>query len=100
MKYRINYSKVKSQADSIKENASQLFEQEKLLSQLEQECRSVWEGNAANTFSNRLHLLHDNIYKTARQMTELAYTINYCAAKIEQEDTEAAEKAATLKSNY
>ena len=41
MKYRINYSKVISQADSIAEDATQLSAQIKLLTQMEQKCRST-----------------------------------------------------------
>ena len=48
MKYRINYSKVISQADSIAGNAADLSTQIRALEQVEQECRSVWKGQAAD----------------------------------------------------
>ena len=47
MKYRINYSKVISQANSISDDASQLSSLIKLLEQMEQDCRAVWKGQAA-----------------------------------------------------
>ena len=44
MKYRINYSKVISQANSISNDASELSAQIRLLEQMEQDCRSAWSG--------------------------------------------------------
>ena len=54
MKYRINYSKVISQANSISDDASQLSSQIKLLEQMEQDCRAVWKGQAADAFISKL----------------------------------------------
>ena len=54
MKYRINYSKVISQANSISDDASQLSSQIELLEQMEQDCRAVWKGQAADAFISKL----------------------------------------------
>jgi len=98
MKYRINYSKVISQANSISENAAQLSAQIKLLSQMEQDCRSIWKGQAADTFIAKLSALKNEMTRTRTQMSNLASTIKYCADRIQREDQEAERRAAALKS--
>ena len=95
---RINYSKVISQADSISENAKQLSEQIKRLKQLEQECQSVWKGQAANTFIRKLEMLHSEMERTKVQMADLASTIRYCADTIQQQDRRTLEELSALKS--
>ena len=57
MKYRINYSKVISQANSIAGDASELSAQIKVLEQMEQDCRSAWKGQAADAFIAKLSAL-------------------------------------------
>ena len=96
MAFRINHSKVVSQANNISNNASDLSSQIKLLSQLEQECRSAWKGEAATVFLLKLNELKDNIQKTRIQMSNLASTIKYCADQIQREDEENDRKAASL----
>ena len=66
MKYRINYSKVISQANSISDDASQLSSQIKLLEQMEQDCRAMWKGQATGQ---------------DLEMSNLASTIKYCAGQ-------------------
>ena len=98
MKYRINYSKVISQANSISEDAAQLSAQIKLLSQMEQDCRSIWKGQAADAFIAKLSALKNEMTRTRTQMSNLASTIKYCADRIQREDQEAERRAAALKS--
>lgn len=50
MAFQINYSKVISQANSISNNASDLSIQVNLLTQMEQDIRSAWKGEAADAF--------------------------------------------------
>lgn len=100
MKYRINHSKVISQANSIGDNADQLNAQIKLLNQLEQECRACWKGEAADAFISKLSQLRNEMTRTKTQMTNLASTIKYCADRIQREDQEAERKAAALKSGH
>ncbi len=97
MKYRINYSKVISQADSIAEDATQLSAQIKQLTQMEQKCRSIWKGQAADAFIAKLSALRYNMSRTGTQMSNLASTIKYCADKIQREDQEAERRAAALR---
>lgn len=100
MKYRINYSKVISQANSISDDASQLSSLIKLLEQMEQDCRAVWKGQAADAFISKLSTLRNEMNRTRSQMSNLSSTIKYCADRIQREDREAEERAATLKSGH
>lgn len=99
MKYRIDYSKVISQVNAISDDTVRLSEQIKLLSQIEQDCRSVWKGQAADAFLLRLSMLRSNMNRTMSQMSKLASTIQYCADKIQREDQEAERQIAALKSS-
>lgn len=98
MGFRLNYSKVISQANSISSDATNLAAQIKLLAQMEQDIRAAWKGQAAEAFLSRLALLKGNMKKTRQQMTNLASTIKYCAERIQREDEEAVRRAAALKS--
>lgn len=100
MRYRINYPKVISQANSIAGDASELSAQIKLLEQMEQDCRSVWKGEAAEAFLARLGALRSEMSRTRSQMSTLASTIKYCADRIQREDEEAARLAAELSSGH
>lgn len=100
MGFRINYSKVISQANDIAGDASQLDAQIKYLAQLEQDCRSVWKGEAADVFLAKLSELRGEMTRTKNQMTTLASTIKYCADRIQREDEEAARRAAELSSGH
>lgn len=96
MRFRIDYHKVISQANSIEGDASELAAQIKRLEQLEQECKSAWKGEAADTFLAKLSTLRGEMSRTKSQMSTLASTIKYCADRIQREDEEAARKAAEL----
>ena len=100
MQYRINYTKVVSQANSIVGNVSELAAQIKILEQLEQDCRRVWKGQAADAFIAKLSALRTEMNRTKNQMSTLASTIKYCADRIQREDEEAAERAAALSSGH
>ena len=75
MKYRINYSKVISQANSISNDASELSAQIRLLEQMEQDCRSAWSGQAADAFIAKLRILRSEMSRTKSQISSLASTI-------------------------
>ena len=100
MKYRINHSKVISQANSIADNASELSAQIRLLEQIEQDCRSAWKGQAADIFITKLSTLRTEISRTKNQMSTLASTIKYCADRIQRADRRAEEQAAALNSGH
>lgn len=86
MKFRINYSKVMSQADEISDQASQLASQIQKLQQMEQDCRSIWKGEAAEAFLAKLVALRSEMSQTRSQMSTLANTIRTCAKRIQRED--------------
>ena len=98
MQYRINYSKVISQAESINDQAEQLAAKISSLEQLEQECRSCWKGDAADAFTAKLSQLRSEMTGTKNQMKNLASTIRECAERIRREDQEAERRAAALSS--
>ena len=100
MKYRINYSKVISQANSISNDASELSAQIRLLEQMEQDCRSAWRGQAADAFIAKLCTLRTEMNRTKKQMSTLASTIKYCADRIQREDRRAEEQAVALNSGH
>ncbi len=100
MRYRINYTKVISQADSISDDAARLSDQVKQLELMEQDCRAVWKGQAADAFIAKLSMLRSEINRTRSQMSDLASTIKYCADRIQREDNAARERAAMLKSRH
>lgn len=100
MRYRIDYYKVISQANSIAGDASELAAQIRLLEQLEQNCKSAWKGEAADAFLAKLSALRGEMSRTRSQMSTLASTIKYCAERIQREDEEAAERAASLSSGH
>lgn len=100
MKYRINYTKVISQANEIFDEADRLYVQIKQLLQIEQECRIAWKGQAADVFISKINTLRNEMSRTASQMSDLASTIEYCANKIQREDQEAEHRAAALKTGH
>lgn len=100
MKYRIDYAKVIAQANAIAENAAELSAQVKLLEQMEQNCRVAWKGEASDAFLAKLSTLRSEMSRTRSQMSTLASTIKYCADRIQREDEEVAERAASLSSGH
>ena len=100
MAYRINYSKVISQANSIDDDVSELSAQIKALEQLEQDCKAVWKGPAADAFIAKLRTLRSEMIRTESKISSLASTIKYCADQIQQADRDAEERAAALKSGH
>ena len=100
MQFRINYEKVVSQANDIRDNADRLYSQIRQLNQLEQRCRSCWKGNAAEAFISKLRELENEMSRTKIQMENLAFTIQNYADRIQQEDREAAARAEALSTGY
>ena len=98
MVYRINYSKVISQAHAIEDNAAELAAQIKVLEQMEQDCRSVWKGQASDSFITKLRTLRSEMYRTKKQLSKLSSIIKYCADRIQREEQRGEERAAALKS--
>lgn len=100
MRYRINYSKVILQARSIEKDASNLSVQIRKLEQMEQDCRLVWKGQAADEFIAKIRALLIEMNRARNQMFTLASTIKYCADRVQHEDKQIEELANTLKSGH
>lgn len=96
MKYRINYTKVISQAQSIDNSATELSALVRQLENMEVDCRAAWKGQTADVFTNKLNTLISEMKSTRRQMTNLASTIRTCAERIENEDRRLEELAESL----
>lgn len=99
MGFRINHSKVISQANSIADDANRLGSQINQLTAIEQEMRSAWKGQAADTFHKKLTTLKGEMSRTKQQMANLASTIKYCADRIQREDEAAERRANALKTS-
>ncbi len=100
MKFRINYSQVISQVNTMNDEISQLLAQVRLLKQAEQNCRSAWKGEAADVFYSKLNALYTDIERTQKQMASLVSTIKYCADTIQQQDEEEKRRAEALKTGH
>ncbi len=79
MTYRINYSKVISQANTIAGDASELSAQVRILEQLEEDCSAGWKGQAADAFIGKLRTLQSEMNRPQSEISSLASTIKYCA---------------------
>jgi WXG100 family type VII secretion target len=95
--YRINYSKVIRQANSIGDNADDLSAQIKQIDTIESDLRSSWKGQAADAFLAKLTSLRSDMNRTKQNIDSLSETIKYCANRIQREDEEQNRQAATLK---
>lgn len=100
MKYRIDYAQVISQVESINGDIDEISAQIEKLTQLEQDCRSAWKGEAAEVFLSKLVTLRSELSRTKTQMEDLSSTIKYCADRIQREDREAEERASALNSGH
>lgn len=89
MKYRINYTKILTQVNALRKQEDYLRNEIRRLEEMENECRSFWQGETSNAFVKKLDLLSDSMYRTSKQLSELVETIWYCTEKIQQEDEKA-----------
>lgn len=67
-----------------------------MLSQLEQECLSIWQSPAADVFLSKLREMQNQMQCTKKQIVSLADTIRSCADRIMREDEEQARRASQL----
>ena len=86
METQFDYSRVISQANAISECEVQLSNQIKSLTQIEEECHSVWQGVAADAFAGKMHELYEIMNKTVIQMDDLTSIMREQARKIQQEN--------------
>ncbi len=88
--FRINYSKVISQADTINRLAGDFHAQIRQFEAMEQDVRSNWKGQAADAFLGQTAALRADMNITYRKTIDLSNTIKNAAFRIQRED-EAAE---------
>lgn len=87
METQFDYSRVISQANAISECEVQLSNQIKSLTQIEEECRNIWQGIAGKCiFVGKMHELYDIMNKTVVQMADLTSTMRAHAQKIQQKN--------------
>lgn len=92
-KFRINYSKVKRQANDIKELSNDLGDEITRLKKHLQDVAKDWKGPASDEYQNQLQKLILNMMNTKKKMLSLSTTIKNVAYNIQQEDEALAEKA-------
>lgn len=97
MAFRINYDKVIQQANSISDNATNLTSQLNILSQVEQDIRTGWKGEAADVFRIKLSALKENISKTRNDILKLSSMIKYCAEQVRRVEEQETRNAGKLK---
>ena len=98
MTFRINYPRVISQANSIAGYAKELTAQINALTEIEEKCRTVWQGEAASAFAAKVSEMKTELIRARRRIDNLASTIKSCADRIHNEDLELARRAAALSS--
>lgn len=97
MAFRINYENVIKQSNLMSESAASLASQLNILTQIEQDTRNIWKGEASDVFRKRLNELKENINKTRKDILSLSSTIKYCAEQIRRVEEQATQNAAKLK---
>lgn len=97
MTFRINHSRVVSQANTIANLANSLTAEINRLNAMEQHLRSVWTGQTSNVFRSRVSAMRTELNMQRQQMANLAATIRRTADAIQRADEEAARRAASLR---
>lgn len=95
--FRINYSRVISQANSMGNLSGDLSSEIRKLENMLSEARSVWKGPASETFQRQLGNLITDMKSTKSKMSGVSSTIKSVAKRIQSEDERAAERAKKLK---
>lgn len=90
--YRINYSKVCSQAENILTLSYELNSEIQKLESVLAEVKREWVGPASKEYQNQLYMLIADMKNTKHKMSSVSSTIKNVAARIQREDERAAEK--------
>lgn len=96
--FRINYSRVMSQVNSMNNLSYNLNSEIQKLDNIINEIRSNWNGPASNAYQRQLDKLIADMKRTKSKMEDVAGTIGNVARRIQQEDERAAERAKKLSS--
>lgn len=89
MANRINYSKVISQANDIKDLSSDLGREISDLENLLAQIKREWYGPASDAFQKQLLMLIADMKTTKYNMSSVSSTIKNVAKRIREEDEEA-----------
>lgn len=92
-KFRINYDKVISQADSIEDLAGDLQRKISDLTDLQNLARKEWIGPASTAFQKKLSTLISDMKSTKADMDSVASKIKSTARSIQREDERLAREA-------
>lgn len=87
--YRINYNKVVSQANDIKDLSSDLGREITNLENLLAQIKREWYGPASDAFQKQLLMLIADMKTTKYNMSSVSSTIKNVAKRIQKEDEEA-----------
>ena len=87
--YRINYNKVVSQANDIKDLSSDLGREITNLENLLAQIKREWYGPASDAFQKQLLMLVADMKTTKYNMSSVSSTIKNVAKRIQKEDEEA-----------
>lgn len=89
MANRINYSKVVSQANDIKDLSTDLGREISDLENLLAQIKREWYGPASDAFQKQLLILIADMKTTKYNMSSVSSTIKNVAKRIREEDEEA-----------
>lgn len=95
--FRINYSKVISQANTMNDLSCDLSREISKLENVLNDVRANWKGPASETYQRQLVNLISSMKNTRKRMSNVSSTIKSVANRIQREDERAAEMANKLK---
>ena len=93
-KFRINYNKVISQANSMSELSGDLNTEIRKLEDLLARIKREWYGPASDAFQKQLIMLIADMKTTKYNMSSVSSTIKNVANRIQREDERLAESLA------
>lgn len=96
-KFRINYPKVISQANTMSELSNDLSREIAILENILNDVRNDWKGPASEAYQSQLLALISSMKKTKNRMSNVSATIKNVATRIKQEDERAAQMAEKLR---
>ena len=92
--FRINYSRVISQANSMNDLASDLNREIRVLEDLLTSIKNEWKGPGSEAYQAQLVRLINDMKSTKSQMANVTSTIKSVARRIQAEDERLARLAA------
>ncbi|WP_105614144.1 WXG100 family type VII secretion target [Vallitalea okinawensis] len=97
-RFRINYTRVLSQANDIEGMSSDLGHNVQKLDHLIGFIKTSWKGPASEAFLNQCEMLKEEMNRKSMEIERVSNTVKNVAHRIHEEDLEAAERAKRLAS--